>query len=55
MLAYLAEGLAGLPVFAGGSGGLQHLLGPTGGYLLGFIAAAFIAAGSPSGAGNAGR
>lgn len=42
VLAYLAEGLAGLPVFAGGSGGLVHLLGPTGGYLLGFIAAAFI-------------
>ena len=42
VLAYLAEGLAGLPVFAGGSGGLQHLLGPTGGYLLGFIVAAFI-------------
>ncbi len=42
VLAYLAEGLAGLPVFAGGAGGLQHLLGPTGGYLLGFIAAAFV-------------
>ncbi len=42
VLAYLAEGLAGLPVFAGGSGGLHHLLGPTGGYLVGFILAAFI-------------
>lgn len=42
VLAYLAEGLAGLPVFAGGAGGLHHLLGPTGGYLLGFIAAAFV-------------
>ncbi len=40
-LAYLAEGAAGLPVFAGGAGP-AYLLGPTGGYLLGFIAAAFL-------------
>ncbi len=33
VLAYLAEGLVGLPVFAGGSGGAHHLLGPTGGYV----------------------
>lgn len=39
---YLAEGLAGLPVFAGWSGGIAHLLGPTGGYLLGFVAAAYV-------------
>ncbi len=37
---YLLEGLAGLPVFSGASGGLAHLLGPTGGYLVGFIPAA---------------
>ena len=36
---YLAEGAAGLPVFAGG-GGIAYLLGPTGGYLLGFVIAA---------------
>lgn len=30
---YLAEGAAGLPVFAGGTATLAHLLGPTGGYL----------------------
>ena len=42
VLLYLAEGLAGLPVFAGGSGGLHHLLGPTGDYLVGFVGAAFI-------------
>jgi len=41
--AYIGEGLAGLPVFAGGTAGISHLLGPTGGYLLGFVAAAFVA------------
>jgi biotin transport system substrate-specific component len=41
--AYIAEGLAGLPVFAGGTAGISHLLGPTGGYLVGFLAAAFVA------------
>lgn len=39
---YLLEGLLGLPVFAGASGGLTVLLGPTGGYLIGFVAAAYI-------------
>ncbi len=38
--AYLAEGLAGLPVFAGGSAGITVLLGPTGGYLWSFPLAA---------------
>lgn len=42
ILAYLAEGLAGLPVFAQGKAGLAYVLGPTGGYLVGFIAAACI-------------
>lgn len=37
---YLALGLFGLPVFAGGGAGLVHVLGPTGGYLLAFPAAA---------------
>lgn len=37
---YLAEGILGLPVFAGGTSGLPRLLGPTGGYLIGFLAAA---------------
>lgn len=40
--AYLTEGSLGLPFFAGGAAGFAHLLGPTGGYLLGFIVAAFI-------------
>jgi biotin transport system substrate-specific component len=42
MIVYLAEGASGLPVFYGGTGGLQHLLGPTGGYLVAFPAAAYI-------------
>ncbi len=42
VVAYLAEGLAGLPVFSLGGAGLAHLLGPTGGYLVGFVAAAWI-------------
>jgi biotin transport system substrate-specific component len=39
---YVAAGLAGLPIFAKGGSGLAYLFGPTGGYLLGFIAAAFV-------------
>jgi biotin transport system substrate-specific component len=39
---YIGEGAAGLPVFSGGRGGIVHLVGPTGGYLLGFIAAAYL-------------
>lgn len=42
VLAYLAEGAAGLPVFAGGLAGPAVLLGPTGGYLFGFVPAAWI-------------
>lgn len=39
---YVGEGSLGLPVFAAGAAGTAHLLGPTGGYLVGFVAAAFI-------------
>lgn len=39
VLAYLAQGALGLPVFAGGAG-LAYLAGPTGGYLVGFLVAA---------------
>ncbi|WP_376788780.1 biotin transporter BioY [Thermoflexus sp.] len=42
MVAYVLEGSLGLPVFAGGTAGLKRLTGPTGGYLIGFIAAAFV-------------
>ena len=41
VLAYITEGAAGLPVFAAGVG-TAALLGPTGGYLFGFIPAAYI-------------
>ncbi len=40
---YLLEGLAGLPVFAGGVGGPGAFVGPTAGYLLAFPPAAFVA------------
>ncbi|MCA1727850.1 MAG: biotin transporter BioY [Actinobacteria bacterium] len=40
LLLYLAEGAAGLPVFAGGASGIAYMLGPTGGYLVGFVFAA---------------
>ena len=39
---YVLIGIIGLPVFAGGKAGLGVLFGPTGGYLLGFIAAAYV-------------
>ncbi|MEK9280245.1 MULTISPECIES: biotin transporter BioY [unclassified Bradyrhizobium] len=42
MIAYLAEGAIGLPVFAGPVGGIAPLVGPTAGYLFGFVAAAFV-------------
>lgn len=40
---YVLLGSVGLPVFAGGTGGLTRLVGPTGGYLLGFVVAAWLA------------
>ncbi|OFX13091.1 MAG: hypothetical protein A2Z18_02110 [Armatimonadetes bacterium RBG_16_58_9] len=39
---YLAAGLLGAPVFAGFRCGPAALLGPTGGYLVGFVATAFV-------------
>jgi biotin transport system substrate-specific component len=42
MAIYLLAGFIGLPVFAGGSGGLAKFLGPTGGYLVGFLLAAYL-------------
>jgi biotin transport system substrate-specific component len=37
VLLYILAGLAGLPVFYGGTSGFGHLLGPTGGYIMGFV------------------
>lgn len=42
LAAYLGEGIAGLPVFAEAKSGIATVLGPTGGYLVGFIAAAWL-------------
>jgi biotin transport system substrate-specific component len=42
MALYLLVGAIGIPVFAGGKGGLGHFLGPTGGYLLGYVLASWI-------------
>ena len=42
VLAYLLEGVSGLPVYAQAQFGLVHLFGPTGGYLAGFVPAAFL-------------
>ncbi|MFO8084654.1 MAG: biotin transporter BioY [Desulfobacterales bacterium] len=40
---YLLAGAFGLPVFAFGTGGIGRFAGPTGGYLLGYLPAVFIA------------
>ncbi len=42
VVAYLAEGAIGLPVFAGAGAGPAYLLGTTGGFLAGFIVLAWI-------------
>lgn len=40
IFAYVGVGLAGLPVFAGWTAGPAKLIGPTGGYLIGFVLSA---------------
>ena len=40
-IVYLLLGIVGLPVFAGGKAGLGVFFGPTGGYLIGFVVAAY--------------
>lgn len=42
ILAHVAQGAMGLPVFAGGAGGVAVLMGPTGGYIAGFILAVML-------------
>jgi len=41
-LIYILLGISGLPIFAGGNASLSVLVGPTGGYLVGFIAGSFV-------------
>lgn len=40
---YLLAGILGLPVFAGGTSGWERIIGPTGGYLIGYLLAAIVA------------
>ncbi len=40
---YLLAGILGLPVFSGGTGSLGRIFGPTGGYLLAFLPAVWMA------------
>lgn len=42
VIAYLVQGAAGLPFFANGRSGISVLAGPTGGYLVGFLAAVYV-------------
>ncbi len=42
IIVYIIIGVVGLPVFSGGIGGLDRLLGPTGGFILGYIPCAVI-------------
>jgi biotin transport system substrate-specific component len=42
IITYLTLGGAGLPVFAGGAAGIHVFAGPTGGYLIGFLFAAYL-------------
>lgn len=42
--AFLAQGAMGFPVFARGGSGLLYMAGPTGGYLVGYLLAAFVVA-----------
>lgn len=41
-LCYLIQGWIGMPVWAGGASGFAHFMGPTGGYLLGYIIQAYM-------------
>ncbi|CUH94812.1 putative membrane protein [Propionispora sp. 2/2-37] len=44
VLVFILIGAAGVPVFAGSTGGIGILLGPRGGYLFGFLAGAIMIA-----------
>jgi biotin transport system substrate-specific component len=43
VLSFIAIGAVGFPVFSAGRGGIAHLAGPTGGYLVGYLAGAVVA------------
>lgn len=42
ILVYLALGAVGVPVFAGFKGGIMSFIGPTGGFLIGFVFGALV-------------
>ena len=42
LVLYTLMGAVGLPFFAGGASGVAYLSGPTLGYLVGFVAAAYV-------------
>lgn len=42
VLTFIFQGAIGFPVFAGGATGIMNLVGPRGGYLLGYVVAAFV-------------
>jgi biotin transport system substrate-specific component len=42
IFAFLAQGAVGLPVFSNGAAGFGHLIGSTGGYLIGYLIAGFV-------------
>jgi biotin transport system substrate-specific component len=44
VLVYIGLGLVGIPVFAGGTGGIGSVMMPTFGYVLGFVPAAYLSA-----------
>lgn len=41
-LIYIAVGISGMPVFSGGTAGLAQVMGPTGGYITGFLFSSYV-------------
>ena len=39
---YILLGIVGLPVFSGFTGGIGHIMGPTGGFIIGFVLSALV-------------
>jgi biotin transport system substrate-specific component len=42
MLVYITVGILGMPVFSGGASGLGVVMGPTGGYITGFLLSSYV-------------